>query len=157
MIVIFRRSIIIICILLLIVTGVHSLPEGKYYDPKVKSLVQQGKAQVVEVNKSFMVGQDTMDIKRIILTEDKTYIRYQLFRKESGWSFPDSSIKLVDEKGRIYQCTGGWSGKPWGQDGLLQTERLDPGSKNIAIKYAWFDRQNQIKVSIGDGGDAHEK
>lgn len=134
------------------------MPEDKYYDSNLEKLVEQGAAQVIEINKSFKIDKDTMYIKRIINTNEKTYIRYSLIIKEMGWSFPETTIKIIDDKNNEYQCYGASSaGKPWGQEGLFQTDRISDGTKEITIKYQWFDRQNQMRVLLDKEGEAYEK
>lgn len=134
------------------------MPEGEYYSHDIEELVRAGNAQVLAVNKSFKIDRDTMHIKSIINTDDKTYIRYRLVIKELGWSFPEGSLSITDNLNNEYQCLGGGSsGKFWGQDGLIQTYRLDINASNITINYRWFDRQNQLFIELNKDGEADEK
>ncbi|MGE5627915.1 MAG: hypothetical protein ACM3X7_07330 [Solirubrobacterales bacterium] len=60
------------------ITAFSSLPEGKYYNQNLKDLVNAKKANVIEVGKELKLDQDTLIIRRIINTEDKTYVRYTM-------------------------------------------------------------------------------
>lgn len=134
-----------------------SFPESKYYNRDIKALVKAGEAQVIEVGQEMKIDKDTINIKRIINTQDKTYIRYNLVRLESGWSFSESALKIFDDKGNEYiSMSGGWSGKLWGQDGLIQIDRISKDSKYIIIKIDWYDRQNELKISFEEEDEVYE-
>lgn len=155
---ILRRGIILVCVLFLVSYLIGMWPENKYYSPELKSQVEKGTAQVIEVNKSFKIDRDKMKIMRLIKTADRTYIRFALIKKEEGWTFPDSSIKIIDDKGREYQCYGGGSsGKAWGEEGLLQTEPIAEDISQITIKFQWFDRENHLVIPLAKEGKADEK
>lgn len=54
-----RRSIIVICLILLstiILPTFSGLKNGKYYSTELKTLVKNGKADVIEVNKKIQEG-----------------------------------------------------------------------------------------------------
>lgn len=138
-------------------TIMTNLPESKYYGKNLKALVKENKAQVIEVDKSFKIDKDTLLIKRIINTEDKTYLRYAFIRKEQGWSFPAGAIKLFDDKECEYwNGGGGWSGKIWGQDGIIEYERLRDDVEYITLKYDLYDRSNELKISLKKEGEINE-
>ncbi|MBM7868663.1 hypothetical protein JOC70_000132 [Clostridium pascui] len=103
------------------------------------------------------IDKDTILIKRIVNTEDKTYIRYAFIRFEQGWSFSQGAINIFDDKGKQYQYKGGQSsGKVWGQDGLINTDRIDEGVKYIILKLEWYDRKSEMKISLGKEGENNE-
>ena len=148
-IVIFRRGVIIFCIVLLCANVITVWPGSKYYDPQLEKEVNAGNAQVIEVNKSFMIDNDTMKILRIIKTTDRTYIRYALVKKEDGWTFPHAAISMTDDKGHQYQCFGlGSSGKSWGEEGLFQSDPIAENAKNLTIKFQRFDRISQLTIPL---------
>lgn len=152
-----RRSIITVCILVLALSWANSFPESKYYYDNMKEQVKEGKAKVIEVDKALNFDNDKFYIRRIINTEDKTYIRFSYIKKEQGWSFPDSSISIVDDKGNIYPSHGsGASGKMWGQEGLMSFDRINSDAKQITVKLNWFDRNDQMMISLEKAGDPNE-
>jgi len=144
-----RRGIIIICIAILCLNVVSMWPESKYYDSGLEKEINAGSAKVIEVNKSFKIDNDTMKILRIINTSDRTYIRYALIKKEKGWTLPDTSISMIDDKGHQYQCFGfGSSGKSWGEEGLFQCDPIAEDAQRITMKFQWFDRMNQLSIPL---------
>lgn len=152
-----RRAIIITCLLLLAVKVFQNLPESKYYHDDLKALVDAKKAQVIEVGKGVKIDKDTVYIKRIINTEDRTYIRYAFIRLEQGWSFPENAIKIFDDKGRDFKnYRSGYSGKMWGQDGMIEIDKINDDAKYIILKIDWYDRKNELKISLGKEGEIIE-
>jgi hypothetical protein len=144
-------------LLTLAVSGFRSLPESKYYNKNLKTLVKAKEAQVIEVGKGMKIDKDTVYIKRIINTSDKTYIRYALIRLEQGWSFSEVALKIFDDKGGEYHYLGGGgSGKIWGQDGLIEIDRINKDSKYLTIKLDWYDRKNELTISLGKEGEIVE-
>lgn len=61
-----RRAIITICLIILTISGLESLPESKYCNKDLKTLVNTKKANVIEVGKEMKIDEDTILIKRII-------------------------------------------------------------------------------------------
>lgn len=103
------------------------------------------------------VDNDTVLIKRIINTQDKTYIRYALIRLEQGWSFSEEAIKITDDKGKQYNGRGGgWSGKMWGQDGLIELDRISEDAKYLTFNLEWFDRKDELRISLEKEGEVNE-
>ncbi|WP_202750595.1 hypothetical protein [Clostridium rhizosphaerae] len=103
------------------------------------------------------IDRDNIYIRRIINTKDKTYIRYAFIRFEQGWSFSEGALKVFDDKGKEYHVMGGgWSGKLWGQDGLLELDRINKDSRYITLKLDWYDRKNEITISLGKEGEINE-
>lgn len=152
-----RRAIIAICLVILTISGFESLPESKYGDKSLKTLVNTKKAQVIEVGEEMKIDKDTILIKRIINTEDKTYIRYALVRFEQGWSFSGGAINIFDDKGNQYRYNGGQSsGKLWGQDGLISFDRINEDAKYITLKLEWYDRKNEMKILLEKEGENNE-
>lgn len=148
-----RRTLIIISLLILLFSGFISLPEDKYASKNLEALVKAQKAQVIEVGKTMKVDNDSIYIKRIINTEDKTYIRYAYIMHEQGWSFSDSELKIFDDKGKEYHITGGsGSGKLWSQDMLIDLDKIDKDSKYITIKLDWYDRKNELTIPLEKAG-----
>jgi hypothetical protein len=144
-------------LLILAVTGFSSLPESKYFNKNLKTLVKTKEAQVIEVGKAMKIDKSTIYIKRIINTSDKTYIRYSFIRLEQGLSFPDGEFKVFDNIGKEYHYEGGESSsKIWGQDGLIEIDRIDKNSKHITIKFDRFDRKNELTISLGKEGEIIE-
>lgn len=134
-----------------------SIPESKYYEKDLKAMVNEKKAQVIEVGKGMKIDKDTIFIERIINTQDKTYIRYALIRFDQGWSFSESAIKIFDDKGKQYQKkSGSWKGKFWGQDGLFEIDKINNDVKYITLKLDWYDRKDEMKISLGKEGEINE-
>lgn len=152
-----RRTIIAICLGILTISAFMSLPESKYGSKSLKTLVDTKKAQVIEVGKKMEIDKDTILIKRIINTEDKTYIRYALERFEQGWSLSEGAINIFDDKGNQYRYNGGQSsGKLWGQDGLISFDRINEDAKYITLKLDWYDRKNEMKISLEKEGENND-
>ncbi|GFZ30285.1 hypothetical protein CSC2_08110 [Clostridium zeae] len=119
--------------------------------------MSQKKAQVIEVNKDMKIDKDTISIKRIINTDDKTYIRFTYKILEQGWSFPTSAINLYDDKGRQYKYKGGEAiGKIWGQDVLIEVEKIDEDAKSITLKLNWYDRKAEMTISLDKEKNVNE-
>ncbi|GFP76563.1 DUF5643 domain-containing protein [Clostridium fungisolvens] len=145
-----KNPITIICLIIIIIGIFTNLPESKYYDKELKELVNQKKAQVIEVNKDMKIDNDTVSIKRIINTDDKTYIRSIYRTSEPGWSFSTTNvINIFDDKGKKYQYRGGENkGKIWGQDELMEVERIDEDAKYLILKLDWYDRKAEMTISL---------
>lgn len=141
----------------MIISGFRCLPESKYYYKSLKVLVDTEQAQVIEVRKGMKIDKDTIYIKRIINSKDKSYIRYAVIMNEQGWSFSEGAMKIFDDKGKEYHSmSGGWSGKLWGQDGILEIDRINKDSKYITLKLDWYDRKNELTISLGKEGEINE-
>lgn len=133
------------------------LPEGKYYNKELKVIVNKGDAQVIEVGEGMKFDRDTIYIKRIINTKDSSYLRYSLIRLEAGWTFSEGALKVYDDRGKEYKHWGGGSsGKIWGQEGLIEIEKIDSGAKFLIIKLDWYDRKNEIQISLKREGEIDE-
>lgn len=133
------------------------LPERKYYYKSLKVLVDTQQAQVIEVGKGMKIDKDTIYIKRIINSKDKSYIRYAVIMNEQGWSFSEEAMKIFDDKGKEYHSmSGGWLGKLWGQDGILEIDRINKDSKYITLKLDWYDRKNELTISLGKESEINE-
>lgn len=149
-----RRSIIVICLILLstiILPTFSGLENGKYYSTELKTLVKNGKADVIEVNKKINIDSDTIYIERIINTDKETNLRYKIMEKP-GWSFSNSALALYDEKGKKQMKGSLSSGMFWGEDGIISYDRVDKDSKKIIIKLEWYDRTGEVIVPIAKGG-----
>jgi hypothetical protein len=146
-----RRSIIVICTILLIPLVFTSFPKGKYFNDELKALVKNGKAEVIEVNKKIYIDKDTIYIERIINTDTQTILRYKIV-EEPGWSFPNNSIVLYDDAGKKYQGGGASSGKFWGEEGIIDYEKISKASKKITIRLEWYDRVGEVIIPINKGG-----
>lgn len=153
-----RRSIIIICAILLIISNINIFPESKYYYDEIKNQVSAKKAEDIEINKSMTIDKDKIIIERIIIAKDAVYLRYSTRMNGLGWSFCDgNAIKMYDDKQHLYICTGGGtSGKIWGQDGVIEFEKLDKDARYIVLKLDWYDRKDEIKVPLNMEGEASE-
>lgn len=142
-----RRTIIVICLLILILSGFTSLPESKYYNKNLKVLVNAKEAQVIEAGKGMKIDEDTIFIKRIINTQDNTYIRYAFIRFEQGWSFSEGALKIFDDKGKEYHSmSGSSSGKLWGQD-----------DENRMFIFYWFEDSQKQKIKYLKGLNKYGK
>lgn len=149
-----RRSIIVICLILLIpiiLPNFSGLKNGKYYSDELKTLVKDGKADVFEVNKKIKIGGDTIYIERIINTDKETNLRYKIIEKP-GWSFSNSALALYDDKGKKQQRGGELHGTPLGENGIIVYDRVDKDSKKIIIKLEWYDRAGEVVIPIAKGG-----
>lgn len=146
-----RRSIIVICSVLLIPLVFTSFPNGKYFNDELKTLVKSGKAEVIEVNKKIPIDNDTIYIERIINTDTQTILRYKIV-EEPGWSFPSNVLLLYDDAGKKHQGGGASSGRFWGEDGIINYERISKASKEITIRLEWYDRVGEVVIPIDKGG-----
>lgn len=152
-----RRSIIVVCIVLLALSGVIQMPPDKYYYAYVKNLVNQHQAEVVEVGKSLKLDDDRLVIDRVIISKDKLYLRYTLKRKLMGWSFCDNSIKIYDDKNKELQIhSGGQSGRAWGEYGIIEYSGVKGDIKYITVKLNHYDRRDEMKILLKKEGDQHE-
>lgn len=137
--------------------GLCSLPKSKYYDKNIKKLVDEKKAQVIEVGKKLKIDKENIVINRIINTQDKTYIRYTFTRIEPGWSFPAAVIKVFDDKGRKYESQGAESSiNICRQEGIINFDRVKKDAEYIILKLEWYDRKSQLKISLGKEGEINE-
>ncbi len=149
-----RRGIIVFCFILLIpliINAFSSLSRGKYYSSELKAQVKDGSAEVIEIGKRINIDGDSIFIERIINTDAETNIRYRTFERP-GWSFPESAIVLYDEKGKKQRRGSASSGSTFGQDGVIIYDRINEESKEIRIKFEWFDRSGEITVPVYEGG-----
>lgn len=153
-----RRSIIVICLITLCVIGFACLPKSKYYYNDIKTLVDEGKAEVIELNQKMKIDNDDLIIKRIINTEDKSYVRYRQIRTTRGWSFSESIFRIFDDKGEEYiKVAGSASTNFWGQEGLMQLDKkIGKDVKYLTIKVDWYDRKSEIKIPLSKEGEANE-
>lgn len=138
------------------ITAFSSIPEGKYFDGNLKNLVNTKKASVIEVGKELKLDKDTLIIRRVINTEDKTYVRYTMIRKINLWSFSDNNIKIFDDKGKELHKSGGTgNGKLWGQEGLFYMDRIPNDVKYLVIKLDIYDRHDEVKIPLGEVGEGN--
>lgn len=151
-----RNTIIVICVLILIPTVLSigvlylGIPKGKYGTPQIKELVKDNKAEVIEVNKKMSIDDDTLLIRRIIITEDKTYLRYTYFYEEMGWSFNNYSLTIYDDKNREYKCnSNGSAGLIIGEDGTMGFEKIEAGFNELTLKYNLYNREYEINLLEG--------
>lgn len=148
-----RRAIIVICLIILTVRGLNSLANGKYYDENINEMVNGKEYQVIEVGKDMKLDNDTILITRIINTEDKTYIRYSVKAMEKGWSFSESAIKVFDDREHQYEYSGAGSD---GKDGFIKFDRINEDANYITVKIDWYDRKNEMKISLMEEGEVNE-
>jgi hypothetical protein len=149
-----RRSIIVICLLLLapiMISDISYLGNGKYYSTELKTLVKNGKADVIEVNKKIKLDSDTIYIERIINTDEETSIRYRIVEKQ-GWTFSNSALALYDESGKKQMRGSTGHGTFWGESGIISYDRIDKDSKKITIELEWYDRTGEVVIPIAKGG-----
>jgi hypothetical protein len=149
-----RRSIIAICLILLfpiILTSFSGLKNGKYYSTELKTLVKNGKADVIEVNRKIKLDSDTIYIERIINTDKETSIRYRIVEKQ-GWTFSNSALALYDEDGKKQMRGSMGHGTFWGESGIISYDRIDKDSKKITIKLEWYDRTGEVIIPVAKGG-----
>lgn len=103
------------------------------------------------------IDNDKIFINRIINTEDETYIRYRVIKFEQGWSFPESAIKVFDDKGQEYIYHGaGSSGKAWGEEGIFRVDRIPDDVKEITLKLDRYDRKSEVKIHLAEDGEKNE-
>lgn len=154
---IIRRSIIVICLLLLIPVIPQLLPERKYLSTDVANMVKNGTAKVIEVNQSAKVDMDTIIIKSIINTPDETYVRYRVLEPGQGWSFPDGALKMYDEKGNSYMMNGGTGqGKLWGEECFYSYQKISSSSKEMVLRFEWYDRRAEFRIPLEKSGGSNE-
>ncbi|WP_347177708.1 DUF5643 domain-containing protein [Clostridium perfringens] len=153
-----RRLIILVCLITLCFIGFTCLPKSKYYFKDIRSLVNEGKAEVIEVNQKIKIDDDYLIIKRIINTEDESYIRYKQVRTTLGWSFSESIFRIFDDNGEEYIKTAISSSTSfWVTEGIiLLDKKIKEDVKYLTIKIDWYDRQNKIKIPLNKEGEANE-
>ncbi|MDU2323920.1 MAG: DUF5643 domain-containing protein [Clostridium perfringens] len=153
-----RRLIILVCLITLCFIGFICLPKNKYYFKDIRSLVNEGKAEVIEPNQKIKIDDDYLIIKRIINTEGESYIRYKQVRTTLGWSFSESIFRIFDDNGEEYIKTAISSYTSfWVTEGLiLLDKKIKEDVKYLTIKIDWYDRQNKIKIPLNKEGEANE-
>ncbi|WP_415297407.1 DUF5643 domain-containing protein [Clostridium perfringens] len=153
-----RRLIILVCLITLCFIGFICLPKNKYYFKDIRSLVNEGKAEVIEPNQKIKIDDDYLIIKRIINTEGESYIRYKQVRTTLGWSFSESIFRIFDDNGEEYIKTSISSSTSfWVTEGLiLLDKKIKEDVKYLTIKIDWYDRQNKIKIPLNKEGEANE-
>lgn len=104
------------------------------------------------------IDNDDLIIKRIINTEDKSYVRYRQIRTTQGWSFSKSIFRIFDDKGEEYiKVAGGASTNFWGEEGLMQLDKkIGEDVKYLTIKIDWYDRKSEMKIPLSKEGEANE-
>lgn len=154
-----RRSIIAICIFLLlpVLFNLFSLlynrlSTGKYYTIELKNEVKSGAAQVIEVNKKMKIDNDTLIVRRIINTDKNTYVILSYIPRNSGWSFPFNTIKLYDDQGIVNVSGAGGQGGFFREDFLTKYDRVNTDCKEITLKYEWYDRNVELKIPCRRSG-----
>lgn len=104
------------------------------------------------------IDNDDLIIKRIINTEDKSYVRYRQIRTTQGWSFSKSIFRIFDDKGEEYiKVAEGASTNFWGEEGLMQLDKkIGEDVKYLTIKIDWYDRKSEMKIPLSKEGEANE-
>lgn len=152
-----RRTIIVICLIILGLNIYTNSQVSKYYYDDIKKLVEENKAVVIEVNKSIPLDKDKIVINRIIRTSEKTYIRYTINKRENGWSFPFQAIKIYDDKNHLIQYSAmGSSSRFLREDGIVECKALPENAKYLVMRLEWFDRKGELRVSLGKEGVMNE-
>ena len=151
-----RRTIIFICLLMLLIDIPIAWPKGKYYDSNLKDQVKNNKATVIELNKKGKFDGNTFTAQRIINTYDQTYLRYKLISDGRGWSF-GGSFKLYDENHKEYTSfSGGSYGRIWGQEGLVIFDKLPESVKEVTLVVECYDRKLELKLPLKKAGGSNE-
>lgn len=149
---IIRRGIIVVCLFILLVSNINSLPESKYYSKNLEEQVKQNKAQVIEVRKTLRIDKDKVEIDRLIISHDEINIRFTVFQNGLGWSFPIDALKAYDDYGNEYQFnSASSSGKIWGEEGIISYSIQAKNVKYIKLKLDWYDRHDEIKIPLMEG------
>lgn len=153
-----RRIIIVICLFILTLWGVASIPKGKYYDKKVKEMVTKNEAEVIEVGKKMKLDKDIFEINRIINTKNETYIRYTVIKHELGGDYFIGEIKVYDDKGQEYENKGGFSSSMlWGGEGLFIVNKIPENTEHIIVKLECYDRKSEMEIPLLKEGAANEE
>lgn len=145
-----RRSIIVICLILLIPLIVSFFSRffyREYYSKDLKQLVKDGKADVIEVNKKIKIDNDTIQIQKIVNTNDSTNLIYRT-NESPGWSFSNSALVLYDEKGKKQKNSSEGSMSILGAYGIISYDKIDKDSKKLIVKLEWYDRTGQLVVPV---------
>lgn len=144
-----RKLIVVLFSVIILYTIINCIPMNKYYSSYFANLVAENKAQVVEVGEKLHLDNDTILIKRIINTDEASYLRYSFRSFEYGWPFSGKAIEVIDNEGNEYKYKSEKSEqRTWGEDGLIEIEKINEGAAYIILKLAWYDREDQIKVSL---------
>ncbi|WP_234117276.1 DUF5643 domain-containing protein [Clostridium hydrogenum] len=148
----FRRTIIIICSILLIPIILTSIPSGKYLNSYWKKIMIGENAKVIEVNKKWKIDNASIIIQRVIITDKHVYIRARYVSLEIGWSFDFGSIEMYDDKGkRYFNSTGEGRGKLWGGEEITQYEKVPKDCKEITLRLQCYDRKAELKIPCKGG------
>lgn len=151
-----RRTIIVICSIIIALHVFLSIPKGKYFHDNLRDLVKSNKAEVLEVGKSLKLDNDKILIKRIIICEDEIHIRYAYVAHEEGWSFSGISLKIYDDNGNLYESQSASStGRSWGSDGLITVDN-DRKTQSLTLKIDHYDRHSELTVPLIKEGDSNE-
>lgn len=151
---ILRRTIIIICSILLIPLIISSVPSTKYFGSTWKKQMTSDNAKVIEVNKRWKIDNASIIIQRVIITDKHAYIRSRCISFDPGWSFPLDSIEMYDDNGKRYMNVGSeGKGKPWGGEEITEYEKIPKDCKEITLKLQCYDRKRELKIPCKRGGN----
>ena len=127
----------------------NCIPMNKYYSSYLEKLVDEGKAEVVEVGQDLQIDDETLLIKRVINIDEASYIRYSFITFNHGWFLSGKAIKVMDDQGNEYRYKSDESEyRTWGEDGILKISKIDEDAKYLILKLDWYDRQDEIRVSL---------
>jgi hypothetical protein len=116
---------------------------------EIRQQIKEGSAQQFKLNKVVTLDQDKIKFKHLIVKTNETLLIYEVHKKEPGWSFPDSALKLIDEQGNFYQNDGGSStGEPWGQMSINHYDPLPKQTKKVVLNFNWYDRSFQTELTL---------
>lgn len=156
------RAVIVIFFIMLIPHLVGYWPEGKYRDSAIEELVESGQAEVYELGSKIHIDHDVLTIDRLVISSEHIYLIYTIKKAESGWTFPDSSLKLVDRDGKeLFGKGGGSSGKYRGEMGVQIFNKAEGDTdpkEGLTLQYEWYDREAKLKLLPGGPEEvtAHE-
>lgn len=146
-----RRSLIVILVIILIPSIFMSIPNSnKQYNKD---------ATKIKINKIMKIDNDRLLINNIVFDDDYNYINYALLRKNPGWSFSASIIKIYDDKGNeIINNGGNSSSKTWGQQGIMVLEKFSLKEvDSLLLKFQFHDRESELLIDLKKAGGKGEK
>lgn len=150
-----RRTIVIICLFslfLLLANKYTTYNYKKKSDSLFKSMSSKYQTDPIIVNKYLKIDNSKLQIKKILLTKNGTYIRYT----SKGFTpTPLNAVKIYDDKNRLYNALEACDGKVSKKcvDGIDKFEPLNNDVSFIILKLEWYDRIDEIKISLVQEGD----
>ncbi|MBB6452511.1 hypothetical protein HNQ94_000956 [Salirhabdus euzebyi] len=148
---IIRRTLIIVCLFILIPDIIYMVTEAFSRDlpREIREKMNSGETFIIDVDEEVKLDQDIIEFEQILMLEDETLLLFEVHNNEPGWSFPATALSIKDDKGNNYTYrSGSSSGKKWGSIHFSNYDALPNDVQNLVIDFSWFDRSFRIEVPV---------